>query len=257
MTTRLVNATLFCIATFAVAACGSDSTGNDANGSSSGGGGASGENASGGEQGTGVGRGTDNTPGSNLNPDGVAYPTEGIGITARRTNRPGDKIDNYKFQGYPDGNAANGLKPMKMADFYDPEVKRNVKLIHIQASGTWCSVCKSESTAVAPKLAEWREKGIVYIVSMAEGPTQGVGSDQKDLDKWLKDHSLSTPAWLDSGNQQLGRFYNAAAMPWNATIDATTMEILDSHMGFGGGPDPVGDMTKEYDAWIKEIDARP
>ncbi len=225
-------------------ACGSEGTSDFA------------DEGDGGQQGTGVNRGTDNGAGSNLNPDGIAYPTEGIGIDARRSNKPGSKIDNYKFQGYPDGNPAGGLKPMKMADLYDPQVKRNIKLIHIQASGTWCSVCKSESTAVSPKLAEWREKGVVYVLSMAEGPTQGVGSDQKDLDKWLKDFSMVTPAWLDSGNQQLGRFYNAAAMPWNATIDATTMEILDSHMGFGGGPDPIGDMTKQYDAWIAEIDAR-
>ena len=181
----------------------------------------------------------------------MAYPTEGLG-TKPRTTQPGDKIRNFKFQGYPDGIAANGQKQMKLADYFDPQQKNNIKLIHIQASGVWCTYCRQESDEVAPKIQAWREKGVVYIMSMAEGASNNVPAQTKDLDKWLKDHNLVTPAWLDSGNQQLGIFYEAAAMPWNATIDATTMEIIDSHMGFEGIPS----IEKNYDEWIAEIDAR-
>ena len=184
---------------------------------------------------------------------GIAYPTEGIGTKARVGSRTGDKMKNFKFQGYPDGQAAGGLRPMKMADFYDPEIRNNIKLIHFQASGTWCIYCKEESKAVAPKIQAWREKGVVYILSMAEGPSNSTPAEVKDLDNWLKNHSLVTPAWLDSGNQQLGVFYDAAAMPWNATVDATTMEIIDSHMGFEG----VEKIEANFTKWIAEIDARP
>lgn len=205
------------------------------------------------QQGTGVARGTESAA-LELNPYGVSYPTEGIGTRARarRAEGAGDKMKNFKFQGYPDGIAANGLKPMKLADYYDPEVRNNVKLIHFQASGTWCVYCRQESIETAPKIQAWRDKGVVYVLSMAEGASSGVPAEVKDLDKWLVNHNLVTPAWLDSGNQQLGVFYEAAAMPWNATVDATTMEIIDSHMGFEG----VGPLEANFTKWIAEIDKR-
>ncbi len=202
------------------------------------------------EQSKGVDRGT-NDAALEVNPYGVAYPTEGIGTKARSI-RAGDKINNFKFKGYPDGLASGGLRPMKLADFYDPEIRNNIKLIHFQASGTWCTFCRQESRETAPKIQAWREKGVVYILSMAEGDSNNSPAEVKDLDKWLSTHKLVTPAWLDSGNQQLGVFYNAAAMPWNATVDATTMEILDSHMGFEG----VDKLEANFTSWIAEIDAR-
>lgn len=203
------------------------------------------------QQGTGVDRGTD-TASLESNPYGVAYPADGIGTRARAGKTPGDKIKNFKFQGYPDGIPANGAKPMKLADFYDPEIRNNIKLIHFQASGVWCVYCRQESTETAPKIQAWREKGIVYILSMAEGASNSIPAEMKDLDKWLATHKLVTPAWLDSGNQQLGVFYEAAAMPWNATVDATTMEIIDSHMGFEG----IGPLEANFNKWIAEIDSR-
>lgn len=203
------------------------------------------------QQGTGVERGTESAA-LELNPYGVSYPSEGIGTRARSGRTAGDKIKNFKFQGYPDGLTANGLKPMKLADYYDPEVRNNVKLIHFQASGTWCVYCRQESTETAPKIKEWRDKGVIYVLSMAEGVSPGVPAEVNDLDKWLVNFNLVTPGWLDSGNQQLGVFYEAAAMPWNATVDATTMEIIDSHMGFEG----VGPLEANFTKWIAEIDAR-
>jgi hypothetical protein len=37
---------------------------------------------------------------------------------------------------------------------------------------------------------------------------------------------------LDPGNQNLGVFFDAAAIPFNANIDARTMEILSTDVGF-------------------------
>ncbi len=187
----------------------------------------------------------------NTNPYGIAYPSENVGRTARKGSTAGNTIENFRFQGYPDG-VVGELKPMKMADFYDPELRSNIRLIHIQASGSWCPVCRQETQAVKPKLDEWREKGVVWILSMAEGAVGGSPSDQGDLDKWIQRYELSHPAWLDSGNAQLGVFYNAAAMPWNATIDATTMEIVDSHVGFSG----VEGLESDFNKWLDEIAGR-
>lgn len=185
------------------------------------------------------------------NPYGAEYPSANVGRVARKGSAAGNTIENFRFQGYPDG-VVGDLKPMQMADFYDPELRSNIRLIHIQASGSWCPVCRQETQAVKAKLAEWREKGVVWILSMAEGSVGGRPSDKDDLDKWIKQYDLDHPAWLDSGNAQLGVFYNAAAMPWNATIDATTMEIVDSHVGFSG----IEGLERDFDKWLGEIKER-
>lgn len=69
------------------------------------------------------------------NPDGVPYPTDNIGTNPRSGTRPGNKLVNYKFLGYPDGDVTKGLQPISMAQLFDPSGTR-VKLIHIQASGS-------------------------------------------------------------------------------------------------------------------------
>ena len=38
---------------------------------------------------------------------------------------------------------------------------------------------------------------------------------------------------LDPGLQNLGGFFNAAAVPWNTDIDVRTMEMLTSGEGWG------------------------
>jgi hypothetical protein len=37
---------------------------------------------------------------------------------------------------------------------------------------------------------------------------------------------------LDPGLQNLGGFFDNAAIPWNADLDVRTMELLDSSVGF-------------------------
>ncbi|HEY8079744.1 MAG TPA: hypothetical protein VIF62_36690, partial [Labilithrix sp.] len=71
------------------------------------------------------------------NPDGIAYPSDHVGTNARVGSTPGDRIKNYKFLGYPNGDVSQGLQPISLADFFDPS-EAKYKLIHLQASGSWC-----------------------------------------------------------------------------------------------------------------------
>jgi thiol-disulfide isomerase/thioredoxin len=164
------------------------------------------------------------------NPDGVAYPTDNIGTNARSGNRAGNRIANYKFVGYPDGDPSKGLQPISLANYFDPTGTK-VKLIHIQASGSWCPHCVKELEAVSPIKDKLDERKVVWIVSLAEGPTPGTPSKVSDLDKWLDSYKPPFTHVLDSGNKNLGPFYDAAALPWNASISAKTMEILSSGTG--------------------------
>jgi hypothetical protein len=189
-------------------------------------------NTPGGEQdkglvGDGVGT-ADTAPDSN--PDGVPYPTDNIGTVERKGSKAGNRIQNFKFLGYPDANTAGGLQPISLAQYFDPSGTK-YKIIHIQASGVWCSACQAETEVVVPMKADLEAKKAVWLVSLAEGKTPGEASVQKDLDGWIKKFKSPYTHWLDPANANLGPFYDRTALPWNANIDATTMEILTAGTG--------------------------
>ena len=164
------------------------------------------------------------------NPDGAEYPTDNIGTIERKGSKPGNRIANFKFLGYPNADKSGGLQPISLAQYYDPTGTR-YKIIHIQASGVWCQACQAETEVVVPMKAEIEAKKAVWLVSLAEGPTPGTASKQKDLDGWIARFKSPYTHWLDPANANLGPFYDRTALPWNANIDATTMEILTAGTG--------------------------
>jgi hypothetical protein len=175
------------------------------------------------------------------NPDGVPYPTDNIGTNARVGSRPGNRVTNYKFLGYPNGDITQGLQPISLATLFDPTGKR-VKLIHVQASGTWCTYCQQETKAVVPLAQQLADRKVAWVISLAEGPTPGTAATAKDLDRWVAQFKAPYTHLLDPGNKNFGPFYDSAALPWNADIDARSMEILAS--GVGATKDPLGDVDK-------------
>lgn len=218
-----------------LAACSSDSTTTPP---------ASASSSSSGDQGgvTGDGVGAANSA-PDKNPAGDAYPTTGIG------RNEGNVIQNFKFVGYPDAAQGGGLKPISLAQFYDPSGE-TYAMIHIQAAGSWCSVCRAETTALIPIEAELKKRKVVWLVSLAEGPTPGTPSTQTDLNNWIKDFDSPFTHVLDPNNKNLGVFYDRSALPWNADIDAKTMKIL--HSSTGGAT--TGDkLLAEIDASLAKI----
>lgn len=180
---------------------------------------------------TGAGAGTEAAESApDKNPDGVAYPTANIGTQPRTGKTRGNTIANYKFVGYLDGNKDAGLQPISLANYFDPKGEK-YRLIHIQASGTWCTYCRQETEIVTPMAPTLKEKKVVWLMSLAEGPAVGTPSTKTDLDRWMTAFSSPFTHLWDSGNAKLGIFYDSAALPWNATIDARTMELLAAGVG--------------------------
>lgn len=164
------------------------------------------------------------------NPEGVPYPKDNIGTMERKGTKPGNRIANFKFMGYPNGDKSGGLQPLSLAQFFDPSGKK-YRILHIQASGVWCSACQAETEVVVPMKADLEAKKAVWVVSLAEGPTPGSPSKQKDLDGWIAEFKSPYTHFLDPNNANLGPFYDRTALPWNANIDARTMEILTAGTG--------------------------
>jgi hypothetical protein len=178
-----------------------------------------------------------------VNPDGKPYPTDNIGTNARKGSTSGNRIANYKFLGYPDADESKGLQPISLAQFYDPTGNR-YRIIHIQAAGVWCAACKAETSVVVPNKSILDERKAVWLVSLAEGPTETQPSKEADLVNWIATYKSPFTQWLDPGNQNLGPFYDRSALPWNANIDARTMEILTSATGAIGS---ASDLSAEID----------
>lgn len=171
-------------------------------------------------------------PGHDTNPDGLEYPNPagGYGHTARVGRTPGSVIANLKFYGYPNGDKSKGLQIIALADYYDPCARR-LKLLHLSVAGVWCNPCNQETDALVAAKSLIAADGAVLLQALSDGPVQGMGATQQDLDYWVSRHSVNFTEMLDPGPTQFGGFFKASAIPWNADVDPRTMEIIDSATG--------------------------
>lgn len=217
---------------------------------------------------------TQNCSSANQNGYGVCYPTQNIGTGVRSgllTNSiPGSIIENYAFTGFmatdtTQLNTTTGTtKVIHLADFYDPQQKGvkgilddaqgnpiPIKVIHVSVAGLWCEYCQQEtdfmtgsnhwgtntSTPPASWATELAPLGVVFVQAIDDGITVGTGATIADLKTWIGWHTSDVTTMLDPGNANLGVFFNGSGIPFNADIDARTMEILDAEDGFDSHTD--------------------
>lgn len=195
--------------------------------------------------------------GKETNPDGVAYPTKNIGTkasshssTSGKVGTPGNIMKNFKFYGFPKGDKSQGLQQVSLADYFDPEGK-NFRLVHIQAAAVWCGPCNAEAKAAATLAGELKGKKVAWLTALVESAKQGSPATEGDLAKWLTAYPSDYSHVLDPNNTNFGVFFDAAAIPWNADLDARTMEILYASTGGAG---TVEGVRSELDAWLKFLD---
>lgn len=205
-----------------VAACGSESPAKST--------------GTGGDSGTGASCNSDAS--TDLNPDGVPYPCApagGYGHTARVGTTPGSVIQNFSFQGRLAGSTE--LTTIRLADYYDPCNKR-YKILHISVAAGWCEPCTQETQAVVADLASSSsvvdKDKIVFIQALDDGVTEGVPATVTDLDNWINTYHSNFTEMLDPGLENLGGFFVASSVPWNADFDVRTMEMLTSSTGWDG-----------------------
>ncbi len=163
------------------------------------------------------------------NPDGVAYPTDHLGTRARTRQRAGDRLANFAFQGYLEGDPQRGLKTVSMADLYDPGAKRH-RVLHLQGVASWCPVCASEAKQTKVAAAALLAEGAVIVQVLLQGAKRGLGPSLADLETWCDVYETRHPVLLDVDGRRLGVF-GIDGFPWNALIDTRTMEILDQGTG--------------------------
>lgn len=149
---------------------------------------------------------------------------------------------NQCFYGLKDPKAAgynvSNLQKICLSDFYDPDGKNGIKLIMLNVSARWCTVCQGEylSMEQTNKAQTYKAEGVqffgVLFEDLQQNPAQPV-----DLQLWTKDYQVQFPMVLDPAFW-FGHFFTADATPMNLVINAKTMKITGQVLG--------GDTTTLY-----------
>lgn len=183
-------------------------------------------------------------PGHDTNPDGLRYPTDHLGGTARSgKTRPGDRIPNFTFQAYVDGNRGAGLKTISMADYFDPKQVRN-KVLHIEVSAVWCAICSSVTDETVKVKDELAKEGVVYLEVITAGATAGAGPSLGEVDDWVTRHMSTLTTAIDVRATRLaGIGVDPGVRPWDIVVDTRSMEILESS---GGSPVDEATYDRSY-----------
>ncbi len=211
------------------------------------------------KQGTTPGGGISGIPQSEIDGGDLPYPTANIGIAQRGLDAnnvpnslPGSVIANFKFLGYPNADSSNGLQTIQLADYYDPTASKH-KVLHIIAVAEWCNPCNLETTELLTDLAtpatDFEAQGVVYLQALIEGNTQNVGATQTDLNSWIAKEKPTFDEALDPEAAELGVFFSAADVPFNADIDVRTREVLQA----GTGQEDPSAVT----VWINWVENNP
>lgn len=168
--------------------------------------------------------------GRDTNPDGVPYPTDHIGSAQRAGGRPGDRIPNFSFQAYVDGDRS-ALKTVSLADYFDPTGKR-YKVMDLQVSATWCGVCSQVTTSTVPVKEKLLKEGAVILEVIVAGASPSAGPSLEEVESWMTSHKSNVTTAIDVRGHRLGNIgVNRELVPYDILIDLRTMEILDASPG--------------------------
>ncbi len=199
----------------------------------------------------------------NTNPDGVPYPTSNVGTSTHT------RIPNFKLMGFRAKDTASivdttgGLTTLAMSDYYDPLGTRGIKLVHVSVNVRWCSPSNQQvswlsgydhqsnqrtGSGVAAQLAS---EGVVFMDVLVEGFAPGTTATLDDLRGWVQDHQINFDAAIDSSYGELGSLFNQAAIPFNVIIDARSMEIEQTSVGFSA------DETTTIRKWLDWTKVHP
>jgi hypothetical protein len=189
--------------------------------------------------------------GRDVNPDGVPYPTDHLGANKRVGTRRGDRIPNFTFQAYVDGDRSKGLQTISLADYFDPTQAR-YKVLHLELAATWCAICASEADATVIAKAPLGAKGVAYVEVIVSGPTQGAGPSLSDVTGWMDRHKSNFTTAIDVRARRVSQVgVTGEVMPWDILVDTRTMEILDSA---GGAP---ADLVQFDDLFLAFVNTNP
>jgi len=142
---------------------------------------------------------------------------------------PGAVIKNHKFLD-PDNDVT-----VRLSDLYKHPEK---KVLLLNSSAGWCSVCKQELVELKGVYTEYAPKGLEIWYTLFQD-YEGAKPDIAFYKDWVAKLKPNFPNLLDA-DFELGTYFNVEATPMNMIIRLDTMEIIYLQTGF----DKVGVVTK-------------
>lgn len=172
------------------------------------------------------------------NPAGDCYPTANQGYNPRKGTIAGNRIPNFKFVGYRSldlkkAPSSGPTETIPLSDFYDPKATK-YRILRLIVGSVWCGPCNQEADFIVQNNlpGDLATQGVVFIQALADGPVVGTGATLLDLQGWIDKHQSNYTSVLDPQVKNLGVFFPSSAVPFNATIDTRSMEILSVELGF-------------------------
>lgn len=153
----------------------------------------------------------------------------------------GAVIENTTFLGWLDPLASNydteALEPVSLSDFYDP-TGVTTKLIVINASAVWCTVCQAELRQMKNDgtAEKYGALGVQIVGTLFEDAAGGPARPS-DLRLWgsAAVRAIDFPLVLDPG-LKMGVYFTSDATPLNLIVDARDMRIVHAMMGYDNSP---------------------
>lgn len=153
----------------------------------------------------------------------------------------GAVIENLEFIGWHDPVAAgydtSALERVRLGDFYDPTGER-YELLVINASAVWCTVCQGEMRDMNSNQTYETYLGRkVQVLGTLFQDAQSNPAKPSDLTLWGSSavRAIAFPLVLDPA-LKMGVYFTSDATPLNLVVDARTMTIVDSMMGYDPTP---------------------
>ncbi len=166
---------------------------------------------------------------SELNPYGVAYPTDHVGWNALTGTTRGDRIPNVSLQGYPAGSKSLGT--VSLANLFDPEGRTHDVLV-IVGGGVEETTGNTTLKVLGPMVGDSQTSSTRIAALAVVGLGKGLEAPAtlSDLSTWRTAYSWATTA-LDPSFAAFEPAFDAEAVPLVMIIDSRTMEILDRGIG--------------------------
>lgn len=149
----------------------------------------------------------------------------------------GSTMRNLQFQGWRDPSAAGytwAAQPetISLSDYYNPDGSKPAKVLMINVSARWCTVCKGEYAdfKFSGDIQKYSAEGVVFIGVLFEDDNYAAAKPA-DMEWWTKAYSVSFPFVLDPGFK-MGEYFSADATPLNMIVDAKTMQIKGKVLGY-------------------------
>ncbi len=160
--------------------------------------------------------------------DKLAYPVGPYGYGV------GAVVEDFSLEGFIDDDGDGDLfneaaRQIALKEFFQGE-DLDAKIILVNVGAGWCPYCQDEMNYLVGVYDAYYAKGVRVFSVVVQDDSENT-ADLAFAETWAYRFNSKMPIAIDPSDD-LGPYYPEAALPLNVYINAKTMEIVDSYVGF-------------------------